>query len=75
MEVFANRVRRAYIRKRSTREMAVATLGFALFILLLGLAGHDQVREEEAMKDLFTHDRRVCIVEWATSAPVYELGK
>jgi len=73
--VFVNRVRQAYIRKRSSREMMLATLCFIAFVGLLGVAGRDQVREEEMMEEAFTRDRRICIVEWSKSVPVYEVGK
>lgn len=75
MEVFVNRARRAYLKKRAIREMALATFCFAAFVLLLGLAGRDQMREEQALEELYSRTRSICVVEWADSVPVYELGK
>lgn len=36
MTVYVNRIRRAYLRRRSIRQMALVTAGFLLFLLLLG---------------------------------------
>ena len=53
MTVFTNRVRRAYVRRRSAGEMAVLTVVMvavmAVPVALFGLAGYLDRRDQEAL--------------------------
>lgn len=47
MTVYANRIRRSYERRRSVREMIVATLLLIAAVALLAVAACEQEQEEQ----------------------------
>jgi len=75
MTVFTNRIRTAYLRKRQKRETVLAALLLFGVMAACGIAGRMEERDAQAMNAIFTADRRVCVVDWATSVPVFERGK
>lgn len=74
MIVFQNRIRRAYLKKRSIREMSLFTLFIFAVLVFFGLASREDYDDAKRMADSFTPARRVCIVNWADVAPVFDKG-
>lgn len=66
MEVFVGAARRAYLEKRSKREMAVATFLVAAVIGALGLTSAQDEKDRQAMSAEFTPALRKSVVSsWA----------
>lgn len=75
MTVFENRTRTAYRRKKSRRKMLPAALLLFVVVIACGFAGYHDSQDAEAMMSIWTPERRVCIVEWSDSVPMYDTGK
>jgi len=67
--VFTSRFRRAYVQKRSRKEMVVATLLLLGVIASCGLACKEEEREQQVLSADFNSDRRSSIVASWTEQP------
>jgi len=66
VEVFVSTVRRAYLKKRSKKQMAVATLLLSTAAGLFGFASSQDERDQQAMSAEFTPALRKSVVStWA----------
>lgn len=55
--------------------MLPAALLLFVVVIACGFAGYHDSQDAEAMMSIWTPERRVCIVEWSDSVPMYDTGK
>lgn len=69
--VFSSRIRQAYVRRRSKREMAVATLLLMAVMGACGLAAREDERAQDVSAEVFNSElRRSIVATWAAPSPV-----
>jgi|GEM_PF-4969683 len=64
MTVFVSRVRRAYVRRRSLREMAIATLLMVAAVALLAIAACEELERPAEPVGLTAAQRAEIVRSW-----------